>query len=188
MNLLSKIYLIIYLIFLLNNLFAQQLNHYTCFVDRIEISKWLKNGKRSFDKNGVIKNNKQYHPLGIVHYGLLNHNEFLKTKDSSYYYKLLDQISYFKDTSKIVLSIDGKGIGLPYNYKHADLTPPWYSGMTQGCALSLLLRYRSLSNDKEIDSIIEKIAYQMISPVDKNGSIGMRFLMPEDNSAATNAK
>jgi hypothetical protein len=172
MNLLSKIYLIIYLIFLLNNLFAQQLNHYTCFVDRIEISKWLKNGKRSFDKNGVIKNNKQYHPLGIVHYGLLNHNEFLKTKDSSYYYKLLDQISYFKDTSKIDLSIDGKGIGLPYNYKHADLTPPWYSGMTQGSALSLLLRYRSLTNDKEIDSIIEKIAYQMISPVDKNGSIG----------------
>ena len=159
-------------LFLFNSLLSQQLKHYTCFIDRIDIHQWLKNGKRTFDENGIILNKGKYHPLGIVHYGLLNYYEFLRTNDSVYYTEFNNQIAYFKDSTKVNILQDGKGIGLPYNYKYANLKPPWYSGMTQGYALSFLLRYRSISNDENITPIIKKIAYQMLLPLDKNGTIG----------------
>lgn len=152
--------------------YSQELKHYSCFIDRVDVDQWLKNGNRQLDDEGIIKNNGHYHPLGVVHFGVLNYYAFLERGDSTYYQHFINQVKYFKDTSKYDILFDGKGIGLPYTFNFHDLKAPWYSGMTQGYALSYLLRYRQLTNDKTITPIIEKIAYQMIQPEKEGGTIG----------------
>jgi hypothetical protein len=117
-------------------------------------------------------NNNQYHPLGIVHFGMLSYNYFVDTKDSVYYHHFINQIKYFKDTSKVDYFDNGKLLGLPYTFNFKDLKAPWYSGMTQGWAMVFLFRYYHFSGDREILSIIEKIAQFMLKPVEQNGTIG----------------
>lgn len=151
---------------------AQELKYYSCFIDRIDVDQWAKNGKRTFDSDGIIMNEGKYHPLGIIHYGMLNYYAFLERKDSAYYFNFLDQIKYFQDTSKLDFHFEAKGIGLPYDFNYHNLKAPWYSGMTQGYALSFLLRYRDLTNDESITPTIEKIAYLLIQPQEKGGTIG----------------
>lgn len=150
---------------------SQELSRYTCHVDRIDISEIEGEKKRTFDKEGVILLNKKYHPLNICQYGMLAHHYFKETSDSTYYYKCINQVKYFKDSTKYNYMFNNKGIGLPYNYNYGGLKAPWYSGMTQGYAISFLLRYYSLTKDKSILPIIEKIAYVLLSPQEQGGAI-----------------
>ncbi|WP_175552438.1 D-glucuronyl C5-epimerase family protein [Tangfeifania diversioriginum] len=91
--------------------------------------------------------------------------------DSTYYHKCVNQINYFKDSSKVNVMFNGKGIGLPYNFNYGGLKAPWYSGMTQGYAISYLLRYYDLTDDETILPIIKKIAFVLISPQEDGGTI-----------------
>lgn len=156
-----------------HQLFSQNLVRYSCIVDRVFVDEFEKMKGKSFDKAGIIKQNNRYHPLSIVQYGVLCHNEFLETGDSAYYYKCINQVAYFKDSTKINYLFDGEGIGLPYNFKAHDLRPPWYSGMTQGYAISFLLRYHELTGDNDVLPIIKKIAYLLKLPVEEGGVIGV---------------
>ena len=144
---------IVYFFIQNTRLSSQELMQYSCFVDRVFVDEFEKMKGKSFDKNGIIRQNNRYHPLTIVQYGILCHNEFLETGDSTYYYKCTNQVAYFKDSTKINYLFDDKGIGLPYNFKANDLKPPWYSGMTQGYAISFLLRYYELTRDNSLSLI-----------------------------------
>ena len=150
----------------------QNIPHYTCDYHRLDVTQWLTVTTRKLDANGIVMNNNQYHPLGIVHFGMLSYNYFVDTKDSIYYHHFINQIKYFKDTSKVDYFDNGKLLGLPYTFNFKYLKAPWYSGMTQGWAMVFLFRYYHFSGDREILSIIEKIAQFMLKPVEQNGTIG----------------
>ena len=139
---------------------SQTLKYYSSLLDRTDISGF--ESTRSFDKNGVILSKKKYHPLSVAVYGVLSYYNFKESNDSSYYFKSIDQVKYFKDSTKVNLLFDGKGIGLPYKVNFWDLKAPWYSGMTQGYAISYLLRYYELTKDEIVVPIIQKIAYTLI--------------------------
>ena len=126
---------------------------------------------KRFDKNGIIKSANRYHPLSIIQYGILAYYKFKETNDSVYYQKCVDQIKYFKDSTKVRTLYEGKGLGLPYNFNFWDLKAPWYSGMTQGYAISYLLRYHELTNDPDVFPLIEKIAYVLLQKQENGGTI-----------------
>lgn len=148
---------------------SQALHYYSCIKDRIDISGM--EDKRTFDKNGILLSQDRYHPLSIAQYGVLAYYYFEETQDSVYYRKCVNQAKYFKDTSKVNILFDGKGIGLPYNFDFWDLKAPWYSGMTQGYALSYLLRYYNLTKDQEVIPIIKKVAYVLLQKQEIGGTI-----------------
>ncbi len=148
---------------------GQVLKPYTCLIDRVDIHGF--ESTRTFDRNGIILSRGKYHPLSIVNYGILSYYYFLETSDSTYYEKFLDQAKYFYDSTKITLLYNGKGVGLPYTFKAHDLGIPWYSGMTQGAAISYLLRYYSITHDDYIKSLIQKIAYLLLLPQEDGGTI-----------------
>lgn len=166
----KKLFLIILsLLFAFKTTYPQKLHRYICQGDRVSIEEF--ESSRTFDKNGIILSDKKYHPLSIAKYGLFAYYKFEETGDSTYYLKCIDQVGYFKNPTKVHELFEGKGIGLPYNYKFWDLEAPWYSGMTQGFAISYLLRYYKLTNDTTILPVIEKIAYVLIAPQEKGGTI-----------------
>lgn len=166
--------LLIILFFLfcsLKTLEAQDLKPYLCLTKYHDSEKWLKQYERNFDSNLVLTQKKQYHALSISVYGILRYHDYLKTGNSKYYDEVKHQYRYFCDSSKIHFTADGKGIGLPYTYNFHDLKAPWYSGMTQGMAISFLLRYYLLTKDKTALDKVKKIAYFMLQPVKENGTI-----------------
>ncbi len=150
---------------------AQELKNYSCIMDRIRISGM--ESSRSFDQNGIIKTQNRYHPLAIAQYGVMAYYYFKNTNDSIYYNKCVNQIKYFKDTAKVNHIFDGEGIGLPYNFNFWDLKAPWYSGMTQGYAISYLLRYYELTSDEEVIPIIKKVAYVLLQNQKDGGTISV---------------
>jgi heparosan-N-sulfate-glucuronate 5-epimerase len=157
------------LLFSFKIVYAQELFRYTCQVDRVQIEEF--ESSRTFDRNGIILSDKKYHPLSIAKYGLFAYYKFKETADSTYYLKCVNQVNYFKNPSQVHELFEGKGIGLPYNFKFWDLKAPWYSGMTQGFAISYLLRYYKLTSDTTILPVIEKIAYVLTAPLEKGGTI-----------------
>jgi len=161
---------LLFLLFLFTKLiYSQELMRYTCEADRVDIHQF--ESAHNFDKKGIILEKKRYHPLAIARYGVMAYYRYLDTMDSIYYHKCVNQIHYFKDSSKVNIMFDGKGIGLPYNFNFGGLKAPWYSGMTQGYAISFLLRYYTLTNDETILPIIKKIAFVLISPQEDGGTI-----------------
>jgi hypothetical protein len=138
-------------------------------VDRIDIGGF--ESTRTFDANGIILSAKRYHPLSIAQFGVMAYYNFKSTNDSAYYRKCINQINYFKDSTKVNYLFDNKGIGLPYNFDFWDMKAPWYSGMTQGYAISFLLRYYELTNDEEVLPIIEKIAFVLLQKQEDGGTI-----------------
>ena len=153
------------------NIWATDFVEYTCLTDRVTISGFRK--MRIFDKEGIMKTKKVYNPLVIAQYGILAYYSFIETRDSSYYFECINQVKFFKDTSKVDAIINDKGIGLPYDFKYKDMKAPWYSGMTQGYATSFLLRYHDLTHDDSILPIIKKIVYVLISPQEDGGTISI---------------
>jgi heparosan-N-sulfate-glucuronate 5-epimerase len=169
--------------FILGSVFTQNKNEffkkepyvYTMDFDRLDVSKWLSSNNRQIDSVGIIKNSLNgmtYHPLGIVHFGMLSFHYFKETNDSVYYHYFMNQVNYFKDSTKVHTSSDGTKIGLPYTFNFKDLKAPWYSGMTQGWAIVFLLRYYHHTRDESILPIIQKIAKFMLEPLNKNGAMG----------------
>lgn len=152
---------------------AQQpvLKEYTCLTKFISVEGWEKEKNVGFDGACILKVQERYHPLSITQYGIVNYYRFLETGDSGYLDRFLSQVSYFKDPSKVNLLHNGKSIGLPYTFLFQDLKAPWYSGMTQGSAISFLLRYFEFSRDSTILPTVRKIAHLMLLPEQQGGAI-----------------
>ncbi len=164
--------LVVVLVVAAKDLLGQNtLKRYSSHIDRKYASNWLTTGKRRLDINGVVMNNHKYHTLGIAQYGLICYYHFLETKDSTYYHRFINQANYLKDTSNLYKLHNGKSLGLVYEDDFWDMKAPWFSGMTQGYAVSLLLRYREHTKDKSADDVIKKMISLLISPVEEGGCI-----------------
>lgn len=150
---------------------GQQLNRYEMYSDHFDIEGYTKQYQRSFDSAGIIKQKNEYHALTISLYGIMCYDEYIKTGNEHYREQCENQFKYFRDTSKYDYLFGGKGVGLPYEFKFHDLTPPWYSGLTQGIAVSFLLRYADLKKDAFALDLAKKVAYPMFVPVKDGGTL-----------------
>jgi hypothetical protein len=127
--------------------------------------------ERKFDSKGIVLQKQEYHALSIAFYGIMAYDEFQRTKDSVYYHQAIAQYAYFCDTSKVKLFNNDSEMGLPYNFKFHDLNPPWYSGMTQGAAISYVLRYYKLTKDPGALVKAQQLAKFMLKNDNEGGTI-----------------
>ena len=82
---------------------SQILDEYGMYANHFDIEAYTKQYDRDFDSIGIITQKKEYHALTIAVYGIMSADEFIKTGDSIFYRKALNQYKYFTDTSKIFL-------------------------------------------------------------------------------------
>lgn len=168
----KKLCLIILLYLSYSGVSQEEITPYVSVVEHSTIKKWINNSKVVFDDQGIVKQNGSYHPLSIMQYGVFSYHAFYETNDSSYYHGCINQFHYFLDTAKTNLIHDGHSLGLPYTFNYKDLKQPWYSGMTQGYALSYVLRYYELTQDERALEIAPKIANMLLVPVREGGTLG----------------
>jgi hypothetical protein len=140
-------------------------------LSHIDAIKFPRQHYRTFDKEGVIMQNGSYHPLTICIYGILSYDAFVKTGDSTFYDRVVNQFRYFVDSNFIFL--DGNhSAGLIYRRNEFDVKAPWVSGMTQGAAVSYLLRYYELTSDIRALNLCPKLINLMLKPEQEGGTLG----------------
>jgi len=144
---------------------------YICLSEYLPPERWESSQNIAFDSSGIVLTNNDYNPLNITQYAIVSYYKFLDTGEKLWQDKFLAQAGYFKDGSKVHLLHKGHSIGLPYKNDYKDIKAPWYSGMTQGTAISFLLRYYKWSNDSSVLPIVQKIAHLLILPVEEGGCI-----------------
>lgn len=152
--------------------FSQDVFRYHSSADHIDMNKWIPQQNRSFDSEGIVNQNNEYHALTIAGLGILGYEDFIVTGDSVSFKHVINQYKYFCDSSRVDFIDDFKGMGLPYKFKFYDLKPPWYSGMTQGVAVSFMLRYYKLTGDAEALKKAQQLVYFMLRPEEAGGTIG----------------
>jgi len=153
----------------------------------VEMKKNIDRPKESvhrLDDNGILMykipytKEFNYYPVSIALFALGNFEMHLETKDTNYKDSFLKQADWLVNNVKI----ETKGFGvwehnftLPY-YKFKI---PWVHGMTQGLAISVLLRAYQLTDDKKYLDVAEK-SYKAFEENIENG--GVRFV-DEEGSA-----
>ncbi len=155
-----------------NLLSGQEVFKYITNADHVDQVLWLNQHERAFDSAGIVTQKKQYHALSIAGFGIMSYENFIISGDSVYYNHAINQYKYFCDSSKVDYIDNFKGMGLPYRFKFYDLKSPWYSGMTQGVAISFLLRYYKLTADNDALKKVQQLAYFMLRPEKIGGTIG----------------
>ncbi|MFT7156231.1 MAG: heparosan-N-sulfate-glucuronate 5-epimerase [Parvicella sp.] len=160
------------LLFISNWAFGQELSKYSSIVSQVDTKKWMNAYQRVVDSEGILTQKKQYHALSIAFYGIMAYNDFRETGDTASISIIKNQFKYFSDTSRVVFIDNQLGMGLPYHFKFHDLKAPWYSGMTQGVAISYLARYYKITNDDRALKIMKQLAYFMLKNIKDGGTIG----------------
>lgn len=148
------------------------IHRYTCLTKLMDTEKWLLEGMRTVDSEGILMQNRQYHPLGIAFYGIMRYEDFLASGDSAHYEAVCNQYKYFCDTTRTILVDSGRGLVLPYRTLFKDMPLPWHSGMSQGAALSFLTRYYALTGDASALPKMQQIAHVLMKPVALGGTLG----------------
>lgn len=149
---------------------AQAPARYTCYTEHILLDAWLADPRRSVSPEGYLMDSKRYHPLTAATGGILAYERFVDTGDSSWFHLMAEQVRYFRDTARVDTAFGGRGIGIPYDWPFGRLKATWYSGMTQGVALSLLLRWEHLTHDTAMPPLMRRIAYFMVQPEGDGGT------------------
>lgn len=163
--------IIVFTILSIKGLNAQNMVRYSGLLDRNDVLLWEVDSARSFDSEGIILNNGEYHPVGIIQYGMLCLDHFKLTGDSSYLKKSMNQAEYVLSDKYAHQLHDGAAVGLPYNFEYKGLSPPWYSGMAQGLGVSFLLRYAKLVKDSRLEKRIHKMVELMLRPAGAPGCL-----------------
>ncbi|MCA6361571.1 MAG: hypothetical protein IM638_00905 [Bacteroidetes bacterium] len=151
---------------------APKPKNYSCITAHFNTTQWLGMHNRAIDSTGILTQNKQYHALSIAIWGIMNYHEYQATANKDARAQVINQYRYFCDTALVEISKDRKYMGLPYRFKFHDLNAPWYSGMTQGVALSFLYRYYDLTKDKTALVKMQQVAQFMLRTQDNKGTIG----------------
>jgi heparosan-N-sulfate-glucuronate 5-epimerase len=90
---------------------------------------------------------RQYNPIAIAQYGLGNYNLFVRSGDPHRRRKFLDIANWL--VSNLTSNSNGVRVWMHnFDWDYRDrLCAPWYSGLAQGQALSVLLRAHQISGD-----------------------------------------
>lgn len=128
------------------------------------ISRWNNNTDK-LDTAGVITRKSQYNPVTIFQYALVNYELYQKTSDSRYLKTFMTQVEKYALNPERYIVIKDSLVGYPYHFNYGSLKSPWYSGMSQGYAISVLLRYYDITKKKEVLDLVVKIKNLMLSKV-----------------------
>jgi len=132
----------------------------------------------SYDENGIPMvfrasiNDYYYNPVTLSQYALSCFDAFIRENDSVYYDNFMSQVEWLSNNYDI---INDSIIGYPYpfllyNPRVGDtLIPPWYSGMAQGHAASVLIRAYILTKNIEYMKLAQKSINFMFVPISENG-------------------
>ncbi|MDZ7262449.1 MAG: D-glucuronyl C5-epimerase family protein [candidate division KSB1 bacterium] len=110
----------------------------------------------------------QHNPITVCQYGLFQFNHYLKTGSEQAKQAFLTQADWLLSQAQEgpnQSSVWYYQVEIPF-YK---LRPPWISGMTQGEALSLLLRAYQLTKDKRYFDVAQNTWKSFSVPVAKGG-------------------
>ena len=111
----------------------------------------------------------QYNPIAIAQYGLGNYNLFQRTSDPVRREKYLTAANWF------VSNQERNSAGLPVWNHHFDweyrtpLRAPWYSGLAQGQAISLLVRVHHATGDSRYLAAAADAFKSFLVTMDKGG-------------------
>lgn len=107
---------------------------------------WEKDPNRKLDKDGIIMDKGNYHPVNLFQYAIYNFDKYRLTKDTACKTKFLNQAKFLFDTARYKTFDDGM-IGFPYNITFRDLKPTWYSALAQSEGIMVMIRYYYLTKD-----------------------------------------
>lgn len=151
--------------------FSQTLSTYESVFYHWDIEKYLHSFDRKFDSLGVITQQGAYHPLTVSFYGIINYEHYKKTGNPLYLERFEKQYQFFKDTTHFHYFDSNQTVAIPYLKDYKTLKAPWYSGMTQGVAVSFLLRYFELKKDSSALSLAKKMMKFMLKSEAEGGTI-----------------
>lgn len=140
-------------------------------LSHFNVSRYAVVDGRGFDNEGILMSDSQYHPLTTCMYGIMCYDEFQRTGDSTYYNQVLRQYNYFQNPVHLAYSDNNASCGLPYTFDYHEMKAPWISGMTQGTAVSYLLRYYSLTGDTTALELSKKVIHLMLKDEKDGGTI-----------------
>ncbi|MBE7555390.1 MAG: hypothetical protein HS126_30435 [Anaerolineales bacterium] len=110
----------------------------------------------------------QYNPVTISQYALGCYHQHLQGC-SECRTVFLNQIKYLRTKYK---TISEDMVGYPFDFAWSyGLEPGWYSGMAQGQAISALIRYYYLTDDKTILPLVKKTKNFMVLPTSQGGPL-----------------
>jgi hypothetical protein len=111
----------------------------------------------------------QYNPIAIAQYGLGNYNLFCRYKNEDRYSKFLTVADWMVD------NIERNSVGLWVWNHHFDweyrtpLKAPWYSALSQGQGISVLVRaYKETGNQIYLDTT-QKVFETFLKTIDEGG-------------------
>jgi glycosyltransferase involved in cell wall biosynthesis len=115
----------------------------------VDMSSFLVLPHCTFDAAGVPSqvNPAGYHPTTIAHYALAHWNQYLATDTGSHRTTFLAQASWLVEHE---MRIGEDAGGWPISFPHPDVPTrgPWLSALTQGSAISVLLRAYQLTREE----------------------------------------
>jgi heparosan-N-sulfate-glucuronate 5-epimerase len=130
-----------------------------------------------FDEHGVplldYRGNigRQYNPIAIAQYGLSRFNRWCDTGDGD------DRRAWEAAVRWLATHLRPNAFGVPVWFHEFDwpyrqvLKAPWYSGLAQGCGLSLLVRAATVTNDPEIVKAADAAFESFRRPVTEGGVV-----------------
>jgi hypothetical protein len=146
---------------------------------------YIKNRGIVFDENGIPMGMRPrgrragqdistyvYNPIAVVNHGLFLYNDLIE--NANHLALGVDKSAAFANQTRWLIEnrTDKKNMSFWYhNYPvvELDCRPPWKSAMTQGLALSLLLRAYHLAKSEEVSEVAERVANSMKTPTREGG-------------------
>jgi hypothetical protein len=106
-------------------------------------------------------------PVTVILYGLGNHDAFLNSRDARFYDQMMCSVHWLEN--HYVALGDGIGWANEEDIPAYHLKAPWFSGLVQGLALSLLIRANILEPGPTRGRLIREIWKGFHVPIDKGG-------------------
>ena len=112
-----------------------------------------------------------YHPTVIIQFGLANYDRWRESRKAS------NRLGFERCVDWLVTNVEQVGDvwGWPskMHLRTPRANPPWFSGMTQGQGISLLLRAYALSPRDDIKSAMDRVLKSFLITTDHMGVISV---------------
>src|SRR6185295_2355241 len=111
----------------------------------------------------------QYNPIAIAQWGLANFNRYVSARDATAEKKFLSASDWLRD------NLERNSANIPVWQHHFDwdyrdtLKAPWYSGLAQGQAISVLVRAHSQTKKPEYLEAAQRAFASFLAPVAEGG-------------------
>jgi hypothetical protein len=112
---------------------------------------------------------RQYNPIAIAHHGLARFNRWCECGDGG------DRTAWLATSRWLAANLQSNAHGVPVWFHHFDwpyrqvLEAPWYSGLAQGCGVSMLIRAANETRDNTFADAAHRAFQSLELPVSRGG-------------------